>query len=137
MKGRETRTISSTDFNSVTPDAKNKTHFVIVDAIGVCETDKTESHSLERKRSVPFDKLLLSLAYNNRDGDTLTSLAGRLARLDRELNENDRKEIEKENNGMPFKQLINNLFYAFDPDKKIEKAKEMFKVEAVSSRQKK
>ena len=30
---------------------------------------------------------------------------------------------------MPFKQLINNLFDAFDPDKKIEKAKEMFKVE--------
>jgi len=130
MKGRGTRTISPTDFNSVTPDAKNKTHFVIVDAIGVCETDKTESHSLERKRSVPFDKLLLSLAYNNRDEDTLTSLAGRLARLDRELNENDRKEIEKENNGVPFKQLISNLFDAFDPDKKIEKAREMFKVEA-------
>ena len=130
MKGRGTRTISSTDFNSVTPDAKNKTHFVIVDAIGVCETDKTESHSLERKKSVSFDKLLLSLAYNNRDEDTLTSLAGRLAGLDRELNENDRKEIEKESNGMPFKQLVNNLFYAFDPDKKIEKAKEMFKTDA-------
>jgi type I restriction enzyme, R subunit len=126
MKGRGTRTISSTDFNSVTPDAKNKTHFVIVDAVGVCETDKTESHSLERKRSVPFDKLLGSLAYGNRDEDTITSLAGRFARLDRELSDNDRKEIENVNNGIPFKQLINNLFEAFDPDKKIEKAKEMF-----------
>jgi type I restriction enzyme, R subunit len=126
MKGRGTRTISSTDFNSVTPDAKNKTHFVIVDAVGVCETDKTESHSLERKRSVSFDKLLLSLAYGNRDEDTLTSLAGRFARLDRELDENDRKEIENANNGTPFKQLKNNLFDSFDPDKQIEKAKEMF-----------
>ena len=32
--------------------------------------------------------------------------------------------------GVPFKQLISNLFDAFDPDKKIEKAREMFKVEA-------
>ena len=129
MKGRGTRTLSSTDFNSVTPDAKNKTHFVIVDAVGVCETDKTESHSLERKRSVSFEKLLQSLAYGDRDEDTLTSLAGRFARLDRELGENDRKEIENANNGTPFKQLINNLFDSFDPDKKIEKAKEMFKTE--------
>lgn len=132
MKGRGTRTISSTDFNSVTPDAKNKTHFVIVDAVGVCETDKTESHSLERKRSIPFDKLVLSIAYNNRDEDTLTSLAGRLARFERELDETDRKEIENANNGRPFKEIISNLFNAFDPDKKIEKAKEMFKTETLT-----
>ena len=40
MKGRGTRVINSDDFNAVTPDARNKTHFVIVDAMGVCETDK-------------------------------------------------------------------------------------------------
>ena len=45
---------------------------------------------------------------------------------DRELNETDRKGIENANNGEPFKEIINNLFNAFDPDKKIEKAKEMF-----------
>ena len=31
--------------------------------------------------------------------------------------------------GYKFKELINNLFDAFDPDKKIEKAKEMFNTE--------
>ena len=46
MKGRGTRTISSTDLRAVTPDAENKTHFVIVDAVGVCESDKTDSRPL-------------------------------------------------------------------------------------------
>jgi len=42
MKGRGTRVIKSDDFNAVTPDAKDKTHFVIVDAVGVCETSMYE-----------------------------------------------------------------------------------------------
>src|SRR5206468_4154147 len=49
MKGRGVRVISDTDFQSVTPDAKTKTHFVIVDAVGVCERDKTDSRPLEQK----------------------------------------------------------------------------------------
>ncbi len=53
MKGRGTRVISSTDLNAVTGDAYNKTHFVIVDAVGVCENDKTDSRPLERKRNIP------------------------------------------------------------------------------------
>ena len=81
MKGRGTRTMLPDDFQSVTPDATHKTHFVIVDAVGVCETVKGDSRPLERKRSVPFDKLLLSVALGNRDEDTLSSLAGRVARL--------------------------------------------------------
>ncbi|MFN3655576.1 MAG: hypothetical protein ACK4TO_09705 [Candidatus Nitrosotenuis sp.] len=35
MKGRGTRTIKPTDLLSVTPDAKSKDHFVIVDAVGL------------------------------------------------------------------------------------------------------
>ena len=83
MKGRGTRTISPTDFNAVTPDADCKTRFVIVDAIGVCENDKTDSRPLERKRTVPFDKLVMSVAMGDRDEDTLSSLDGRLASLDK------------------------------------------------------
>ncbi|NQT48305.1 MAG: DEAD/DEAH box helicase family protein, partial [Chloroflexi bacterium] len=94
MKGRGTRTVSPTDIQAVTPDAFNKTHFVIVDAVGVCENDKTESRPLERKRTVPFEKLIFSVALGNRDEDTLSSLAARLARLDREISEKDRAEIE-------------------------------------------
>jgi len=135
MKGRGTRTISSTDLTAVTPDAVSKTHFVIVDAIGVCENDKTESRPLERQRSVPFDKLIMSVALGNRDEDTLTSLAGRLARLDREIGEKDRSEIESVAEGKSLKQIINSLLDAGDPDSRLEKAKAIFNTETPTEQQ--
>ena len=63
MKGRGTRVISATDLQAVTPDARTKTHFVIVDAVGVVEQEKADTQTLERKRTVPFDKLLESVAW--------------------------------------------------------------------------
>jgi type I restriction enzyme R subunit len=129
MKGRGTRTISNTDFNAVTPDAPDKTHFVIVDAIGVCENDKTDSRPLERKRHVSFEKLILSVALGSRDEDTLTSLAGRLASLERETTDNDKKEISKVSDGKSLKELVNRLLDATDPDTQLSKAKELFKTE--------
>ncbi len=41
MKGRGVRVISPDDLKGVTPDAKAKDHFVIVDCVGVCEHDLT------------------------------------------------------------------------------------------------
>jgi type I restriction enzyme R subunit len=135
MKGRGTRTLSPTELNAVTPDATHKTHFVIIDAVGVCENDKTDSRPLERKRSVPFDKLITSVALGNRDEDTLTSLAGRLARLDREIGETDKKEIEGAAKGRLLKQIINSLLDAVDPDKKMEKAKQIFGTDTPTEQQ--
>ena len=45
MKGRGVRTIKPEDLRSVTGDATAKTHFIIVDAVGVCESIKTDSQS--------------------------------------------------------------------------------------------
>ncbi|MBI3765936.1 MAG: DEAD/DEAH box helicase family protein, partial [Ignavibacteriales bacterium] len=126
MKGRGTRTIDPTDYQNVVPDAKSKTHFVIVDAVGVCESDKTDSRPLERKPTIPFDKLLVSVALGNRDEDTISSLAGRLARIDRELSDNDRQEILQVTQGQPLRHIVNRLLDSIDPDKQVEKAKEMF-----------
>ena len=116
MKGRGTRTISPTDLQAVTPDTNHKTHFVIVDAIGVCENDKTESRPLERKRSVSFDKLLESVAFGIRDSDTLTTLAGRLARLDRQIGDNAQRQITEASGGTTLGGMINRLLKAVDPD---------------------
>lgn len=127
MKGRGTRTIDPTDLNSVTPDAVNKTHFVIVDAIGVCESRKSgDTRSLERQKTVPFDKLLLGVAMGKRDDDTMTTLAGRLARLDREITMKDRERIIEISKGKNLRMLSNALLDAVDPDIQIEKAKEIF-----------
>jgi type I restriction enzyme, R subunit len=135
MKGRGTRTISSTDLQSVTPDTKNKTHFIIVDAIGVTENDKTDSRPLEKKRTVPFEKLLMAIARGKYDTNTISSFAGRLARLDRQIDAEQRKQIQDKSNGKSLGQLINGLLDAVDPDKRREKAKELFNTEKPSKEQ--
>jgi type I restriction enzyme R subunit len=135
MKGRGTRTVSPTDLKAVTPDASHKTHFVIVDAIGVCESDKTDSRPLERKKTVPFDKLLLSIALGNRDDDTVISVAGRLSKLAAEIDEKDAKEIEAAAHGKSVQTVVNQLLDAVDPDKKVEKAKGMFQTETPTEEQ--
>ncbi len=117
MKGRGTRTISSTDLQAVTPDAHHKTHFVIVDAVGVCESDKTDSRPLERKQSVSFEKLLEAVASGDQDPDTLTSLANRLARLDRKIKDDGREQIAEVSGGISLQRMIHALFDALDPDK--------------------
>lgn len=118
MKGRGTRTISPTDLQSVSgADAKAKTHFVIVDAVGVCESDKTDSRPLERLgKSVSFHDLLQSVAFGKRDEDTLTTLAGRIARLDRALTTKQRKEVEVYSSGKSLSGIAANLLNAYDED---------------------
>ena len=135
MKGRGTRVIDPTDLLAVTGDARGKTHFVIVDAVGVTETQKSDTQPLERRRTVAFDKLLNSIALGVRDEDSLSSLAGRLARFDRTLEADDRKKIEEAAGGTPLKTLINRLLDAVDPDRQVEKAKEMFTTDAPGEEQ--
>jgi type I restriction enzyme R subunit len=94
--------------------------------VGVCESDKTDSRPLERKRSVPFKDLINLVSLGVRDVDTLTSLAGRLARLAGELEPVERAEIESVMAGKTLSQVTNQLLDALDPDKQTEKAKELF-----------
>ncbi len=135
MKGRGTRVISSTDFKGVTPDADYKTHFVLVDAVGVTESCKGDGPPLERKRSVSFESILMSVAKGVRDEDTLSTLAGRLAKLDREIEEEDREELKASAEGRPLRQVINGLIDAIDPDRQEDRAKEQFGVESPSEEQ--
>ena len=124
MKGRGVRTISPTEFNSVTPDADVKDRFVIVDAVGVTESDLSESYSLDRKPSVPFDKLLDLVAMGDREPDTLSSLAGRLARLNRRLSSQDRQAVEAVAGGVTLNELVSKLVHATDADSPLNVAKE-------------
>ncbi|MBX3001256.1 MAG: DEAD/DEAH box helicase family protein [Caldilineaceae bacterium] len=117
MLGRGTRVIDPTDLQQATPDAERKDHFVIVDAVGVVDRPKFDAQSLERKRSVSFDRLLESVAWGAHDEDTLSSLAGRLARLDRHLDEGERAQIREASGGASLKSLVNRLLDAIDPDR--------------------
>ena len=82
VQARGVRIIPPTDLQAVTPDARAKDHFVIVDAVGVCERDKTDSRPMDTKKSVPLDKLLQAVSLGNVEDDVLSSIAARLARLD-------------------------------------------------------
>ena len=122
MKGRGTRVLTPTDLQAVSgANARAKTHFVIVDAVGVCESDKTDSRPLERKPAVALPQLLLGVALGKRDEDTLTTLAGRLARLDREFTTSQKQEI-KAISGRTLAEMSATLLRAIDPDVIAEQA---------------
>ncbi len=123
MKGRGTRVLTPTDLQAVSgADARAKTHFVIVDAVGVCESDKTDSRPLEKKPTVAFDKLLLGVALGKRDEDTLTTLAGRLARLDREISRDEAKTLSTIAGGKSLAEMSAGLLRAVNPDVIAERA---------------
>lgn len=134
MKGRGTRTIDRDALKGVTPDADYKDHFVIVDAVGVCESDKTDSRPLERKRGIKFDHLFFAVASGARDVDSLMSLGNRLSRLDKRLSNEERSVIEDET-GVSLRDMARGLFDAINPDMKEEKARELFGVEEPSEEQ--
>ncbi len=136
MKGRGTRTIPSADLRSVTTDALHKTHFIIVDSVGVCENDKTDSKPLERKKHVSFEKLIQGIATGmKRDEDSISSLAGRLAVLDRKIEKKDQEEIKKVSGGKNLKEIINSLLDAIEPDKIVETAKKDFNTDSPEEEQ--
>jgi type I restriction enzyme R subunit len=117
MKGRGVRTIPDADLRSVTPDAKTKTRFILIDAVGVSETKKNASQPLERKKSVSFDALLEQIAMGRRNEDAMSSLAARLAALDRKLSDEDRARIADATGGKTPRDLANALLDAIDADK--------------------
>lgn len=125
MIGRGTRTICVDDLQKVTPSAtENKDHFVIVDAVGVTKSKKSETRSLERKPTVSMKELMMNVALGDKSEDTLTSLANRISRLDKQMTDKEHKEFKK-NVGTSARNLANNLLNAFDEDVIAEKAKSL------------
>jgi type I restriction enzyme R subunit len=117
MKGRGTRTLGYDDLKKVTPSAvSDKTHFVVVDAVGVTKTMKTDSRPLERKKSTPLKDLLAAVTFGAQDEDLYVSLANRLARLDRQLNDGERAAFAEKANGKTINQTVRDLLYAYNPD---------------------
>lgn len=126
MKGRGTRTLGKDDLQKVTPSAtENKDHFVIVDAVGVTKSKKSETRTLERKPSVSMKELMMNVALGARDEDTLTSLASRIIRLNSQMTASERKAFA-EKVGIPAGNLAENLLNAFDEDVITAKAQAKF-----------
>lgn len=115
MKGRGARTITSTDFQAVTPDAIEKTRFVIVDAVGVTEHDFVDP-PLNRIKGVSLQKLLEKASALTLTEDETATLASRLAALELQLTPEERRELDQVA-GQPLQGIVRGLVDAVDVDR--------------------
>ena len=122
MKGRGTRVLSKEDLQKVTPSAtENKDHFVIVDAVGVTKSRKSDTRPLERKPTVSMKEPMMNVALGAKDKDTLTSLANRVIRLNSQMTQAEREQF-KEKVGATVGCVAERLLNAFDEDIIFEQA---------------
>jgi type I restriction enzyme R subunit len=135
MKGRGCRIVSPDELTKVTPDAKVKTHFVIVDCVGVCLEEKSATKPLDREPAVPLDKLLDLVSKGVASDDLASSIASKLVRLDQRLDDNQREMIQEASGGRNLQQISADLLTSIDPDKNTELAKTQFSVDEPSDDQ--
>jgi len=123
MKGRGVRSLGFDDLRRVSNSADSaKTRFVLIDAVGVEKSLKTESRPLEKKPGIPLKDLLIGVAMGSRDDDTVLSLASRLIRLAKQLDDKAKARIAKQSGGLSVAELGKALVAALDPDKITETA---------------
>ncbi|WP_439114589.1 type I restriction endonuclease subunit R [Hydrogenophaga sp.] len=115
MKGRGVRVCRDDDLRSVNPgEHVRKDHFVIVDCVGVCERDKTDSRPMDSQKAVPLDKLLQAVALGNVEGDVISSVAVRLTRLDRDVSDADQARVMEASGGKSLRDIARGLVQALE-----------------------
>ena len=133
MKGRGVRSLGFDDLKRVSNSADSaKTRFVLIDAVGVEKSCKTESRPLEKKPGVALKDLLQGIAMGHRDDDTVLSLANRLVRMTKQLDDKAKARIEKASGGVPLAELGKNLITALDPDKIVQTALATAKAQGIT-----
>ncbi|THD03380.1 type I restriction-modification enzyme R subunit C-terminal domain-containing protein [Rhodanobacter lindaniclasticus] len=117
MKGRGVRSLDAESLKKVSNSADSaKTHFVLIDAVGVEKSLKTESRPLEKKPGATLDQLLKSVAVGGADDDTVLSLGNRLVRLAKQLDDKALARIKQTSGGIALNDLARGLVSALDPD---------------------
>jgi len=124
MKGRGVRVIDVDELRAVTPDAKAKDRFLVVDCVGI--TKLVDSSPLEKDPTVTLKKLLEHVAAGGVDRDGLASLAGRLARIDHRLDHDDHARVTEVSGGPSLGDVAAAIVSAIDPDAEAEAARVMF-----------
>lgn len=118
MKGRGVRSLDYDSLRKVSNSADSaKSRFVLIDAVGVEKSCKTDARPLEKKPGVPLKDLLISVAMGARDEDTVLSLANRLVRLAKQLDPKAQARIEQLSDGVSVAELGKRLITALDPDR--------------------
>lgn len=68
---------------------------------------------------------MMGVMMGARDADTVSSLAGRLARLNKQLDEREQERVSEAAGGVSLTQIVGNLFDAIDADKVETRAAEL------------
>ncbi len=126
MKGRGVRVINPDELKAVTPDARAKTHFLIVDCVGVTEQKLSDTRPLETAPTVSLWSLLDHVAANGTDDKYLSSLASRISRIDKQCDAADRKRIDEASGGVALASIAAGLVHAIDDDVQEQAARTMF-----------
>jgi type I restriction enzyme, R subunit len=123
MKGRGTRTLDKDELQKRSPSATTaKTHFVIVDAVNVSKSVKTDSRPMERKPGASLKDLLHFVMMGDKSEDVVTTVGNRLNRLEKEMSPAEKEKFKTLSGGKSINQVIRDCWDAFNPDKIQEEA---------------
>lgn len=139
MVGRGTRSLDADGLRAVSPTAKGpKEGFVLVDAVGVKDSEKRETGALEKAPTVSTRDLMTGVTLGVRDEETLSSLSGRLARLAKRLDAEQHAQVREQTGGVGLNELASRLLGVDDPDAIEVEARQRFDLaeqETVTSEQ--
>jgi len=99
-----------------------------VDCVGMTDTQLADTQPLDRKRTVSFKALLEHVAMGGTDPDLLSSLASRLARLERRCGPEEHARVVEASGGVGLKGICHALVEGLDPDRQIKAARRAFEV---------
>lgn len=118
MKGRGARTIDPDEFQRVTPDARTKEKFLLVDPVGVTDSPLVDAKPLQpaTQRQVSLEKLLNRAASQGITVDEAAALASRLSKLDLQITPAEREELAELAGGETLKQTAQGLERATDEE---------------------
>ncbi|MFK0193937.1 DEAD/DEAH box helicase family protein [Kitasatospora sp. NPDC090308] len=125
MKGRGARTIPATELREVTPDSDErvrKDHFVLVDAVGVTDSPLVDARPLvpAGERQISLAKLLDKAGTRSISTSEAEILAGRLARLNQQLNDRERDQLTQAASGRALSEIAGDIIRAAAPDRQEE-----------------
>ncbi|WP_416977211.1 DEAD/DEAH box helicase family protein [Streptomyces sp. T028] len=121
MKGRGARSIDADELKAVTPDAApdlTKDRFVLIDAVGVTDSPLVDARPLipAGEKSVSLAKLLDKAGTRSLTADEAETLARRLARIERQLGEEEKGLLAQTSGGVSLADLARRITDAVDVD---------------------
>lgn len=126
MKGRGVRVLKPDELKVVSPDAVQKTHFLIVDCVGVTEAKLSDTRPLEKLPHVALKTILEHVASGGLNDGYLSSLASRLSRIEKQCGPSEKARLEEVSGGLGLSDIVAGLVDALDDETRDSAAREMF-----------